>query len=68
MNAPYFHHQKFRCDSNRERRYPFLALIDLLLGWSIGLSSLAIGVYALGRVLLVFAPQVMQRLHYIGIC
>ncbi len=67
MNAPYIQHQKYRRESNRERRYPVLALLDLLLGWSIGLSSFAVGVYALGRVITFFFPVTLYWLHAIGL-
>ena len=64
MNAPYFQHQHHQ---NRERRYPVLAFFDLLLGWSIGLSTLAIGVYALGRVITFFWPITLDWLRAVGL-
>ena len=67
VNTPYLQHHKLRRESNRERRYPVLALLDLLLGWSIGLSSLALGVYALGRVVTFFFPITLDWLHAIGL-
>jgi hypothetical protein len=67
VNAPYLQHHKYRTESTRERRYPMLALIDLLLGWSIGLASLAVGIYALGRVITFFFPVTHYWLHAIGL-
>ncbi len=67
MNAPYLQHHKLRLEQNRERRYPVLAFFDLLLGWSLGLSALAIGVYALGRVITFFFPVTLQWLHAVGL-
>ena len=67
MNAPYFHHQNLRRELNRERRYPVLAFFDLLIGWSIGLSTLAIGVYALGRVITFFWPVTLEWLRAVGL-
>ena len=67
MNAPYLQHHKFRHESNRERRYPVLASLDLLLGWSIGLASLAIAVYAIGRVIIFFFPVALNWLHAVGL-
>lgn len=65
MNAPYLQHQ--HRELNRERRYPVLALLDLLLGWSIGLSTCAVAVYALGRVLTFFWPITLDWLRAVGL-
>ncbi len=65
VNAPYLQHHKYRRETTRERRYPVLAVLDLLLGWSIGLSALAIGVYAIGRVVTYFFPATLYWLHYL---
>lgn len=57
MNAQSFY-RPTRHELERERRYPFLALLDLLMSWSIGLATLAVSAYALGRVVLFFYPVV----------
>ncbi len=60
MNAPYFDNKPLGRTEFRERRYPFLALVDTLLGWTIGLSALAVGLYALGRLVLFFWPTLLS--------
>lgn len=60
MNAPYFDNSPVRRSESRERRYPFLALIDTLLGWTIGLSALAVSLYVVGRVALFFFPYLLD--------
>ncbi|RYX85762.1 hypothetical protein EON83_05330 [bacterium] len=67
MNAPYLQHQKFRRELKRERRYPVLAALDLLLGWAIGLSTLAVSVYAVGKIITFFFPVTLQWLHNVGL-
>lgn len=60
MNAPYFDNSPLRRSESRERRYPFLCLLDTLLGWSIGLSALAVSLYVVGRFALFFFPHFLD--------
>ncbi len=64
MNAPYFDNKPLRRTEFRERRYPFLALLDTLLSWTISLAALAVGLYALGRLALFFCPSLLNFLHF----
>ena len=66
MNAPYFDTNPLRRNELRERHYPFLALVDTLLSWTIGLAALAVGLYALGRVALYLWPSLIGYLHSFG--
>jgi hypothetical protein len=64
MNAPYFDNTPVRRSEFRERRYPLLALLDTLLGWTIGLAALAVGLYVIGRIALFFYPAILNWLHF----
>lgn len=60
MNAPYFNNSPVRPSKSRERRYPVLSLIDILLSWTIGLSALAVSFYVVGRIALFFCPTLLD--------
>jgi len=65
VNAPSFY-RPTRRELERERRYPFLALLDLLLSWSLGLAALAVSVYAMGRIALFVYPVVLLWMRVLG--
>jgi len=65
VNAPSLY-RPTRLELERERHYPFLALLDSLLSWSLGLATLAVSAYAFGRIVLFVYPIVLFWMHALG--